>query len=85
MLVAAAAIAMVSCKGKGVCVCTENNTTSKTYYEELSSSERRAIKKGCNGDSDGKITKEESTTGGITVSDDDDVSLNSKNCKWERK
>jgi major membrane immunogen (membrane-anchored lipoprotein) len=79
-------ITLLSCKKKGVCTCKDGSTTNTTYYEDLTSAEKKTYKRTCNGDSDGKIVKTEYSNGGITITDSDSEDINlDGSCEWSRK
>lgn len=79
------ALAMASCANKkGVCTCTDGDETTKTYYEDMTASEKKFMKRSCNGDNDTRIDKLEVSGGGLSGTSDVDEDFNEKNCEWSR-
>lgn len=77
-------LTLVSCKRKGVCTCVDDGKTTKTYYEDMSYSEKKSSKRICNGDSDAYITKTEASGGDLTYTNDNNYQLKSSNCEWSK-
>lgn len=85
LLVSVFALFLISCKKKGVCTCKDGSVTTKIYYEEMTPSDKRALKRACNDDSDAKVVKTEYTDGNstTTVEQEEEVS-DFDNCEWSR-